>query len=106
VLLLEYIKIYYSHIVTGIDLRYVNSFVNDPDMTISVKLANILVYTDPNDTPWTNSTAIGPPGIPIWNGKGTVMTTTCTSSFISTMNNRTFPFSYDHAVAIMEYMEF
>jgi hypothetical protein len=43
--LFQYIKIFYCHLVNGIDMRYKNSFSNDPDMTINIRLANILIYT-------------------------------------------------------------
>jgi hypothetical protein len=62
--LIEYLKIYYSHIVNGvsfvtknqqkykniicfmfkIDLRFQNSLRQDSDLRINVRLANVLVY--------------------------------------------------------------
>ena len=40
-----HMKIYYAHLMNGVNQRYVNSFSTDPDMRIYVKLTNYLFLT-------------------------------------------------------------
>ena len=41
----EYMRVYFSHSFTGVNLRYQNSLANDPDLRITVKLTNFLFLT-------------------------------------------------------------
>lgn len=40
-----YMKAYYAHLINGVSQRYTNSFASDPDMRLTVKLANYLFIT-------------------------------------------------------------
>jgi hypothetical protein len=40
-----HMKIYYSHLLNGVNQRYANSFVNDADLRIHVRLTNFLFLT-------------------------------------------------------------
>ncbi len=53
-------------------------------------------------TPWTNTSIVGVPGIPIYNGRSTVLANLSLAEFTSFMNNQSFSFTFDHAVGIME----
>jgi hypothetical protein len=46
--------------------RLKNTLTNDPDMIIRVNLVNVLILVDPIDTPWTNTTLYGVPGVPFY----------------------------------------
>ena len=41
-LILNNIRVYYSHFFNGVNQQYQNSFNNDPDLRISIKLKNLL----------------------------------------------------------------
>ena len=41
----ESMKIYYSHLISGVNQQYVNSLANDTDMRIYFKAKNFLFYT-------------------------------------------------------------
>jgi hypothetical protein len=69
---------------------------------IILTIIDFITTKDPVDTPWTNSSLVGAAGYLTYNGKGTVLTNSSLASFTSVMNSRTFPFSFDHAVAVME----
>ena len=139
-LVLQYIKIHFTQLVYGVnffslyksffyknifiqkvDMRYSNSLIQDPNIKISVRLKNILIFTvckfefrliyfiiekfyksfqKSSDTPWTNSSLIGVPGYPTYNGVKTLLVSGALNLFTKTMENNVFPFSYDHAVAI------
>jgi hypothetical protein len=62
-----------------------------------------LIKKNPADTPWTNNSLVGVPGVPVWNGRETLLSTTSYGTLASVMNKRTFPFQYDYAIAITRY---
>jgi hypothetical protein len=44
-IIFHHMKMYFSHYINGIDKMYQNSFQNDPDLRISIKLKNFLFLT-------------------------------------------------------------
>ena len=43
--LFEYMKIYLSHVINGVNLRYKNSLLKDPELKLTIKLVNFLFLT-------------------------------------------------------------
>jgi hypothetical protein len=41
----EYMRVYFSHTFTGVNLRYQNSLAKDPDLRITIRLTNFLFLT-------------------------------------------------------------
>jgi hypothetical protein len=103
-------------------MRFSNSFAHDPDLYLSIRLTSILIYTvnilifyvlntykktntkiiikNPVSTPWTNKTLVAVPGYPTFNGINTILASNGLNEFTKAMQSRSFPFRYDHAVAI------
>jgi hypothetical protein len=91
-----------------VNLRYQNSFANDPDLMINVNLANVLIFNDDSLTPWTNISLVGVPGITYYkndpeNGYA-ISANASLSQFANAINNMEFDFTFDWAVAIMKYI--
>ena len=59
-------------------------------------------FKNASSTPWTISSLVGVPGIPIYGGRETVLCNSSYQQFTNFMNNLSLPFTFDHAVAIME----
>lgn len=43
--ILDHIRIYYAHTMNGVNDKYQNSFINDPDLKINIKLVHLLILT-------------------------------------------------------------
>ena len=65
-------------------------------------LFNLFVFftQNPYDTPWTNASAVGIPGIPVFNGRIPLNPLQSLNVFQSFMNNLQLNYTYDYAVAI------
>ena len=74
---------------------------------ISANLVDVLILTDPIDTPWTNTTLYGVPGVLSYRNdtryKPTILANESAAAFANVMNKINFPFSYDYAIAFMKY---
>ena len=44
-LIFHHMRIYFAHLVNGVNSRYNNSFGNDPDLNLDIKLKNYLFFT-------------------------------------------------------------
>jgi hypothetical protein len=101
VILFEYMKIYLSHVMNGVNLRYKHSLMQDPDLKIIVKLTNFLFLTEPADIQWANASLVGDPKYPLsGNGYEVVLTKKTLNAFTNYMNSKKFDFEYDHAAAL------
>ena len=49
---------------------------------------------------------MGVQGNLVYNGRLTVLANSSWNQFVNSMNNMNLPFSFDHAVAVMEYKKF
>ena len=74
---------------------------------ISANLVDVLILTDPIDTPWTNTTLYGVPGVPFYVNKTrynpTILATESAAAFANAMDNMDLSISYDYAIAFMKY---
>ena len=100
VILFEYMKIYLSHVMNGVNLRYKNSLLKDPDLRLYVKLTNFLFLTELTDIQWANSSLVGDSKYPTSNGNEVILTKKTLGAFTSYMNSKKFDFTYDHAAAL------
>ena len=106
-----------------VNQRYLNSFSNDPELSLTVSLKNVLIYLvsfylqgkiknlikclkfkDPSITQWTNATLVSIPSTPTFNNIPTVSNTVSLSLFADYMNNlpNNFSSTYDYAVGVMK----
>ena len=75
---------------------------NDPDLMISAYLVNVLILADPADTPWTNTTLCGVPGVPTFKSRSTILANLSATAFANAMNSMNLNISYDYAIAFMK----
>ena len=91
-------------------------------MIIRVNLVDVLIFVDPIDTPWTNTTLYGVPGYPgdnnfilsnnffiivysiasVGRNKSTILATESAGAFANAMNSMNLSISYDYAIAFMK----
>jgi hypothetical protein len=89
-------------------------------MIIRVNLVDVLIFVDPIDTPWTNTTLYGVPGYPgdnnfilsnnffiivyslVYRDRSTILATESAGAFANAMNNMNLSISYDYAIAFMK----
>ena len=100
VILFEYMKIYLSHVINGVNLRYKYSLLQDPDLKLVVKLTNFLFLTESADIQWANASLVGDPKYPTYNGNEVILAKKTLHAFTSYMNSKKFNFEYDHAAAL------
>lgn len=79
-----------------------NTFDNDPDLRVTVKLSNYLFLTT---TCWSNPDDVGISTVPTFNGKAVVSSTKLLNSFTSYMNAISSTFKFDHAVGLIKYFK-
>ena len=74
---------------------------------ISANLVDVLILTDPIDTPWTNTTLYGVPGVLSYRNdtryKPTILANESAAAFANAMDNMDLSISYDYAIAFMKY---
>jgi hypothetical protein len=89
-------------------------------MMIRVNLVDVLIFVDPIDTPWTNTTLYGVPGYPgdnnfncfnnnvikcfslVYRNRPTILARKSTGAFANAMNRMNLSVSYDYAIAFMK----
>ena len=69
-------------------------------------MTSLLIFTNKNDTPWSNPKFVGVPGFPYYNNNPLNLPT-CQNDisirlFADAMNKMNFSFSYDYAAAIFK----
>lgn len=47
-LIFDHIRVYYAHLFNGVNAKYQNSFSNDPELRINIKLVHVLIITVQN----------------------------------------------------------
>ncbi|RNA12759.1 A disintegrin and metallo ase with thrombospondin motifs 3-like [Brachionus plicatilis] len=99
-LIFSQMRIYYAHLINGINQRYTNSLMNDPDLKIFIVLKNYLFLTNPADQTWLDVENVGDSNFSTYEGKEVVITDKTLTAFTNFMNSKTFQFTYDHAVAL------
>ncbi|CAF0922549.1 unnamed protein product, partial [Brachionus calyciflorus] len=99
-LIFSQMRIYYAHLINGINQRFTNSLVTDPDLRIFIVLKNFLFLTNAQDLTWLNINNVGEPGYPTYENKEVVLTGKTLNAFTTFMNSKNFEFTYDHAVAL------
>jgi hypothetical protein len=86
-------------------------------MMIRVNLVDILIFVDPIDTPWTNTSLYGVPGYPgdnnfncfnnnvikcfslVYRNRPAILATESAEAFANAMNNLNLSLRYDYAIA-------
>ena len=83
--------------------RFYNSLINDPDLMLTVSLANVLIFNDDSLTPWTNTTLCGIPGVYQYKTYPPTISALCSvNEFANAINNLHLNFSFDYASAVMK----
>ncbi|CAF0856252.1 unnamed protein product [Brachionus calyciflorus] len=95
-------RIYFSHLMHAVNQKYQNSFANDNDMKMNVKLTNILIITKQAEAPWGDKSIVGDPSNPTYQGQDVLVGTPTITRFRSFMNSKMFPFEYDHAMGLIK----
>jgi hypothetical protein len=80
--------------------RYTASLINDPNLSITISLTDILILNQINDTPWTKA-SLSVPNIPSYKNRDTLVCNSALVQFALSMSNSNLTF--DHAVAIVKY---
>ncbi|RNA07290.1 A disintegrin and metallo ase with thrombospondin motifs 5-like [Brachionus plicatilis] len=96
------LRIYLSHVMHAVDQKYQNSFKNDNEMKINIFLTNFVFVTDPAEAPWVDPSLVGDPNNPTYDNQDVIVATPTIQSFKNYMESKTFPFEYDHAMALFK----
>jgi hypothetical protein len=92
-----------------INSRYQASLATDPDLMLTVSLANVLIFNDDSLTPWTNISLVGVADYPYLYYQNNsifgyaISSTDSINLFANVINNMALNFTFDYAVAIMKY---
>ncbi|RNA14579.1 flocculation FLO11-like, partial [Brachionus plicatilis] len=95
-----YMRTYFAHYFNGINQRFQNSFTNDPDLRITIKLTNFLFLTTPADSFWSDPSLVGISSVSSYRGRQVVTTNRTLEAFKNFMNSLSIPFNYDHAIGL------
>ncbi len=96
--------------------RYMNSFGNDPNLAINVKIKNFIfimvsicyfkvfnrsfsfwLFFIKTLVNWSDPNVVGDPNYPSWNTRPVLVATPTLNRFIDFMNSQKLPFDYDYA---------
>ena len=100
--------IFQNIFIFQINLRFKNSLANDPDLMLTVSLANLLIFNDDSLTPWTNVSLVRATNYEYSyyqnNSKygHAISANKSITQFADTINNMKLNFTFDYAVAIMK----
>ena len=99
--------IFQNIFIFQINLRFKNSLANDPDLMLTVSLANLLIFNDDSLTPWTNVSVVGVSNDFLYYQNNpqygyAISATKSITQFADVINNMKFNFTFDYAVAIMK----
>jgi hypothetical protein len=87
-----HMRIYFTHVMNGVNQRYINSLSSDPDLRLTISLKNILISTS---TPtWSASTGV------TFEGRDVIIAATALNAFKAEFESQSLTFTYDHAVAL------
>ena len=90
-------------LILKMNQRFYNSLINDPDLMLTVSLANVLIFNDDSLTPWTNTTLCGIPGVYKYKTNPPTISAPCSvKEFANAINNLHLNFSFDYATAVMK----
>jgi hypothetical protein len=92
-----------------INARYQASLASDPDLMLTVSVANILIFNDDSLTPWTDVSLVDVDDYsfpyylnnPIFGYA--ISANKSINLFANVINNMKLNFTFDYAVAIMKY---
>lgn len=72
-----------------------------------INLLNFLiVIKDPSEASYVNPNLVGDPNYPTFEGQDVIVATPTIQAFKNYMESKTFPFQYDHAMALFKYLKF
>ena len=114
----QYMRIYLSHMVNGANMAYESSLRDDPDLRISLKLANFyfltvllneflrfkntdlwLVFCLKESVDWSDPDKVG---FESSDGKKYVKASQSLEFFSNFMQNQRFSINYDHAIGLLK----
>lgn len=78
------------------------SLTDDPDLRITIKLANFLFLTEPVD--WTDPRKVGDQYNLNYKEKEVIVAGKTLTAFKDFMEEKKLPFEYDHAVGLFKYL--
>ena len=91
-----------------INLRFKNSLANDPNLMLTVTLANVLIFDNDSLTPWTNINLVGVTDYEYSYYQNNpqyghaISANASITQFANVVNNMQLNFTFDYAVAIMK----
>ena len=100
--------IFQNIFIFQINLRFKNSLAYDPDLMLTVSLANVLIFNDDFLTPWTNASLVGVTGYEYSyyqnNSKygHAISAKNSITQFADVITKMQLNFTFDYAVAIMK----
>jgi hypothetical protein len=89
-------RVYFAHLISGVNERFKNSLANDPDLKIMVVAKNFLFLRNQSDSQWSNPVYVGD------SAAGVVFDQSALNSFNVFMNARRFPFAFDLAIGFFK----
>ncbi|CAF0955496.1 unnamed protein product [Brachionus calyciflorus] len=101
-LIFENIRVYYAHVMNGVDSKYQNSLKNDPDLRINIKLVHIIIITNQADAKWTDIKIVGDSTYPTYNGVEVILKEKVLTEFKKFINSLNSSYVYDHAVVVFK----
>ncbi|CAF0917232.1 unnamed protein product [Brachionus calyciflorus] len=99
-LLLTYMKIYFSQFANGINFKYLNSFKDDTELRLTVKLKNFIFSINSNDSDWSDPKKVGFKEIHTFKSKEVILADEALGALAQYLNKKNLNFTYDHAVGI------
>ncbi|CAF1126253.1 unnamed protein product, partial [Brachionus calyciflorus] len=100
-LTLDFMRIYYSHLINQVNSLFQNSFSNDPNLRINIKASDFLFITRQIDSPWSNPSLTGDNFVISYRGKRVIIDTLALDSFRNSMNAIRTINNYDHVIGFM-----
>ncbi|RMZ95225.1 A disintegrin and metallo ase with thrombospondin motifs 3-like [Brachionus plicatilis] len=100
-LVLDYMKIYYSHVINNVNKLFKNSFSDDADLRINIKATNFLFLTRQSDSQWSNQSFVGDPRISLYKSKRVILGSRALEIFKNSMDE--VQLNFDHALAFVNH---
>lgn len=68
-----------------------------------IEQLSICYLKDPSEAPWVDSSIVGDPNFPTYQGQEVIVATPTITTFRNYMESKSFPFEYDHAMALFKF---
>lgn len=84
--------------ILKVNQRFQNSLQNDPDLSLTIKLSNLLFLVTKSDSNWTSIEQSGVEHFPKYKGREVISVKSAYESFMAYVDSLYLPFEYDHAI--------